>query len=139
MSKRRRNILLCVGGLMVGGVVYILFRENAYISELFNELPLILFIRSALGSRIGIWISFYLPDCLWGFSLACGIQAICQPKRGGLFISAFTAFVCGLIWELLQWGNLVSGTGDLWDVLMYFLGSTLTIFINIKERKHEEA
>lgn len=137
MEKRQRNILMCVGGLLLGAAVYLLFRENTYLSLLFCKSAFLSNIRTVIHSVAGVYISFYLPDMLWAFSLCCGIQAIYLPKSGG--IAAAVAFVCGLIWELLQWIDVVSGTGDYWDILMYFLGSIFAIIINVRREKNEEA
>lgn len=139
MENRQRNILLCVVGLLFGAAVYLLFREKTYFSLLFRGLAFLDRVRTVVDSTVGIRISFYLPDFLWAFSLCCGIQAIYSPKGRGIYAAAGVAFVCGLIWELLQWIDLVSGTGDYWDILMYFLGSTLAIIMNIRREKNEEA
>ena len=139
MEKRLRNILMCAGGLLLGVAVYLLFRENTYLSLLFQGSTFLACIRAVIDSKAVMQISFYLPDLLWSFSLCCGIQAIYLPKSSGIYAAAAVAFVCGVAWELLQWTDLVSGTGDYWDILMYFLGSTFAIIMNIRREKNEEA
>lgn len=138
MSIRQRNILFCTGGLVVGGVVYLLFREGSYLSHSFNGAPLLSVVRNMFKGTAGIYISFYLPDFLWAFSLGCGIQAINLPKSMGIYAAGAVAFACGLVWEILQWASVVSGTGDYWDILMYFLGSVLAILVNKRRENHEE-
>lgn len=135
MSKRSQNILLCAVALVVGAVIYILYRDNTYISRWFSYIAFVRSLRTMANGYASNFVGFYLPDLLWGFSLSCGIQAIYLPGRRGVFISATVAFICGVLWEVLQWTDLVSGTGDIWDILMYFAGSVLSTLINIKERK----
>lgn len=138
MSVRPKNILLCTGGLLIGGAVYLLFREGSYLSHLFDGIPLLSLVRDIFNGTAGTHISFYLPDFLWAFSLCCGIQAIYLPKGMGIYVAGMAAFACGLIWEILQRTAVVSGTGDYWDILMYFLGSVLAILVNKRRENHEK-
>ena len=135
MSKRSKNILMCAVALFVGAGIYILFRSNAYISKWFDYLDIIRFLRTMTGGYANDFIRFYLPDLMWCFALSCGIQAIYVPVGRGISISAMVAFACGVLWEVMQWTGMVSGTGDLWDILMYLAGSILSILINIKGEK----
>lgn len=135
MSKRQKNILRCLGALVLGAILYILFRKNTWVAHLFDGIGFVRCLRSMVQSISLNWLRFYVPDLLWAFALSCGIQAICVPKRGGVPACALSAFICGLVWEFLQWSHVVSGTGDLWDVLMYLTGSVLSILINIKGEK----
>lgn len=95
MSKRQRNILMCAGGVLVGAVLYILFWKEAYVSRLFNSLPCVAGLRRFFGGRWGGWLSFYVPDFLWAFSLSYGIQAICLPKWREIVMSAAAVLICG--------------------------------------------
>ena len=135
MSNRQKNTLLCFWALMLGAAVYILLRPNTWISHLFDSIELVSDLRNAAKSLSRNWFRYYAPDLLWAFALSCGIQAIYEPEHKGVFFCALTAFGCGVVWEILQWSNIVSGTGDLWDILMYLTGSVLSILINVKGEK----
>lgn len=135
MSKRWRNILLCMGSLLLGTALYILFRKNTWVAHLFDGIGFVCRMRCVVQSVSGNWLRYYVPDLLWAFSLSCGIQAICESKQKEIPVCAALAFACGTVWEVLQWTNLVSGTGDFWDILMYLTGSVLSILINIKGEK----
>ncbi len=135
MAKRSTNILLCIAALITGAAIYVLFRTNAYISKWFDCVDFIGTLRTIAVGYTNGFIKFYLPDFLWCFALCCGMQAIYLPGRRGMVICALVAFSCGTLWELLQWGGAVSGTGDFWDILMYLSGSILSILINIKGEK----
>ena len=135
MSNRQKNSLLCLGALMLGAVVYILFRPNTWVSHLFDGIEFIVDLRSAVASPSRNWFRYYVPDLLWAFALCCGIQAIYEPEHKGVLFCALTALCCGVVWEMLQWSRIVTGTGDVWDILMYLTGSVLSILINVKGEK----
>ena len=44
------------------------------------------------------------------------------------------AFFCGVLWELLQLCNVVSGTGDFWDILMYSIAALLATIIKSNKK-----
>jgi len=134
MSMRRKNFLLSVVALAVGGFIYILFRENSYIGQLFSGSDCVQNLRSVLQLMSCDLIKFYLPDFLWGLSLSCGLLAIRNGGDRSTFLCAGIAFACGFSWELLQLMEAVGGTGDCIDVLMYLLGSAFCVQINLKER-----
>lgn len=135
MTKRIRNVMIAVLALVAGGLIYILLRENTYIAQLFHHNKMISFLRQTIPMDKWMWISFYLPDYLWGFALTCALIALFMPSRKGAVLCGVAAALCGLAWELLQVSQLVRGTGDWWDVMMYFVASTTGILINLKERK----
>lgn len=135
MTKRIRNVMIAVLALVAGGLIYILLRENTYIAQLFHHNKMISFLRQTIPIDKWMWISFYLPDFLWGLALTCALIAVFMPTPKGVVLCGVAAALCGLSWELLQVSQLVRGTGDWWDVMMYFLASTTGILINLKERK----
>ena len=132
MSKRNLNILLSISALVIGGLIYILFRDNSYIAILFNHIPIIQYIRQHVTTLRVHFIKFYLPDLLWGFSLCSGLHAIYLPNAKTSVLCGITAFSCGAIWEIMQYMGILSGTGDLLDVLMYLFGCLVCIIINLR-------
>lgn len=132
MSERRWNIFFCMLALALGGCCYVFFRGNSHIAILVRR---IVELESVSWKGFQI-LSWYLPDFLWGFALACGLVVIygCERSLG----CATVAFVCGCLWELMQFANVVSGTGDVLDVLMYLAGGLLCIGINMKRRRKDE-
>ena len=135
MPKRQNNILLGLVALLLGAMLYILFQENTWVSQLFAQMVFRPKLWDQYPAMNMDWLCYYIPDFLCAFSLTCGIQAVCLPKTEELFGCAVIVLVCGTLWEIFQWCGVISGTGDFWDVLMYLSGSTLSILMNIKERK----
>ena len=135
MSNRKLNVLSCLTALLVGGLLYILFRPGTYISSLFNRAPYIIKLRQICLPYASNASKFYTPDFLWAFALGCGLIAICAPKKRGILLCSLLAFLCGVAWELLQYMRVFSGTSDICDIIMYALASALCIIINLKEIK----
>lgn len=138
MSKRRINILLGTMTLVLGFLIYIFFRTNTHIARAFDKIDWIVYIRRQLPGCSNDFIKFYLPDFLWGFSLNCGLMAIYDPRVKGGILCGCIALVSGCIWEILQYIGIVSGTGDVIDIIMYLLASIIHIIINLKERENEK-
>lgn len=135
MSDRGKNVIISSMSLVLGGASYIIFRDNTYIGGIFDEYSLVLSVRNLLNEMSCDFVKYYLLDFLWGLSLSCGIIAIHKPKTKGIFLSALTAFICGCVWELLQYIGFVSGTGDWLDVLMYLSASLMSVLINKRRRE----
>lgn len=133
MLNAKKNYLLCILSLIMGGLLYVLFRPNTYIGGIFTAFPCVNTIAQICAIYANDLLKFYLPDFLWGFSLGCGFIAINKPKFGGVVACSFCSFLCGFVWELLQYFHIIKGTGDILDIIMYFLASAVCIIINIKE------
>lgn len=137
MTLRKKNALFCFVSLTVGGLLYILFRPNTYVGEIFDvpaSLATICQVRLPYAYDL---LCFYLPDFLWGLSLSCGLIAIHTPGTKGIALCAGASFLCGCAWEVLQFLHIVSGTADIHDVIMYLFASAVCIILNLKEIKRE--
>lgn len=135
MSKRRMNILFGTVALFLGTFLYIVFRSNTYIGQIFDIFYLINSIRTYCSMYATDFLKFYFPDFLWGFSLGCGLYVIYNPGRKGIILCGCSTFLCGCLWELLQYFHIVSGTGDVLDMMMYLLASFFITIINLKEEQ----
>lgn len=135
MSKQKMNVLLGIVALVLGGFIYVAFQENSYVARFCAQLENISYLQKNLNVYSNDFLLYYFPDFLWGFSLCCGLQIIHRPGVRGTLLCSVVAFLCGMLWELLQSGDYVIGTGDVIDVLMYLLASFVSIIINLKERE----
>ena len=133
--KRYVNCTVAIASLLTGGAIYVLFRENTHIARLFSSITLIEPFRIWLKETPSDVFRFYLPDFLWGLSLGCGLQAILKPTARKNLLCGGVAFLCGVIWECLQFSHIISGTGDILDIVLYLLACALCTFLNIKERE----
>ena len=131
MTNRKIYCLLSIISLGLGTAIYICFRENSYIGIISGNFYIIDLVQNLTASLSWKFIQYYLPDFLWGFSLGCGLLAIYTPKKAGGFICSGIAFASGCIWELLQYTDIINGTGDFLDILMYLSASAMCTTINI--------
>lgn len=123
-SKRAiRCILLMIGsGALVSGLLlYLAFRDTTYVALAVSRVVPLGWLRNALQPFDASCMRYYLPDFLWAFSLSCGLHLIFLPRRYGSMGCTLTVFGCGLGYECLQWGGVISGTGDAADILLYLL------------------
>ncbi|MBE6796932.1 MAG: hypothetical protein E7531_01125 [Ruminococcaceae bacterium] len=131
MSKRILFILFSALFLLVGATIYVLLRPNTYIAQFIGNLIGL----NPLGEVGCNFLKFYLPDFLWAISLCFALYAIYLPNPKTSIILSVVVFVCGVVWEALQWAGVLGGTGDLLDVIMYLVASMLAVTFNLKKEK----
>lgn len=134
MSKRIRMLLLCLLSLTLGVIIYTYYRSDTYIGNLIRE---ILNIEYKTANHFS-FISYYIPDYLWAFSLCSGLFAIYPLKPSLGFWWGIVTFIYGVIWEIMQYFALISGTFDIVDIIMYFTAASSVVTINYlfnKEKK----
>lgn len=132
MAARTKNCLLSVSAILIGGVLYILFRPHTYIANIFERYFYITEIRAWLQPISCEFVRFYLGDFLWMFALCCGLYAIFPPEENWSVVCVAIATACGIAWEVLQWIGVTTGTGDWMDILMYVLACIAANIINRK-------
>ena len=80
MSKRIINLICGFCALGIGGILYVLFREETIIARLVSDLPFIELVRSVVSAYSCSYLMYYVPDFLWAFSL--GRLLIAIPVNG---------------------------------------------------------
>ena len=138
MSKRTQNLLLACISLLSGACLYAIFRCTTYVGSLLLGLPLFQWMHNSFHHLSSPLLSYYLPDLLWCFSFCSILNAIYLPKRLGILVCGAAAILLGILWEAMQYSRIVSGTGDLWDILTYLLAALLSTIINLEGTKHEK-
>ncbi len=126
--------LISINTLLLGAVLYIWLRPESYVGAFVRQL---LKINSQANIRF-IPISFYLPDLLWGMSLCSGLYAIYPINRKRMWLWGVVTFLYGTLWELAQKLNIVSGTADIFDVILYLVAAIVVVMINKYLEKGKE-
>jgi len=121
--------------LLIGGLIYIFFRTEKLIMfdwiEDYNISILnIRTLTSEYYDKLPNWFLFSLPDGLWLFSYTSLILLIWRNKIDREnFIWIVIIPILIILSELGQLLNIVPGTFDLVDILLYSLGVILPILI----------
>ncbi|MBQ7960070.1 MAG: hypothetical protein IJ285_02520 [Clostridia bacterium] len=132
-ETRNQNVkyfLLGLASLLLGLLLYLLFRPRTHISVFVLRL-LPFDIPKAFSTADIPFFTFYLADYLWAFSLSCWLRCIFIDKSQNLLRLAIVS-LAGTTYEILQYLDIISGTGDAWDCLLYLLaGCTVNILSKI--------
>lgn len=70
----------------------------------------------------------YLPDCLWAYAFISTILIIWDRQPGLFWILAVYLVSAGF--EILQYRHWVAGTGDIKDILAYFIIFCIALILN---------
>lgn len=122
-----------VGTLLLGGLIYILFRTSSLLMfDWYDSLGLLISINnlrlytSLIIDGIPNWFLYSLPDGLWIFSYISLMLFIWQnsiSKKNIIWILIIPFLAIGS--EIGQLLGFVSGTFDYIDLVFYFLGMSL--------------
>ena len=132
MARQYTNIIISAASLFIGCLLYVLFREDTYIGNIFSHLPFITALRIWVSPISCNCVKFYFGDFLWGLSLGFGLQVFFTSRTAEILLCGCVTFLCGLIWEYLQFCGIISGTGDFWDIVSYFCAGTICIIFNLR-------
>ena len=150
MKKRKVKFILIniILPIVVGGIIYILFRQDTLI--MFNWLhnlnlyDLILALRAALSKYIIFipdWMLYSLPGALWLYSLMIFLGVIWFPLNRKLIFYIFSfGVLVGIGYEYCQYLDVIRGEFcfiDLTFNVLIIALSTLTILKYNKGLEYE--
>ena len=121
-----------VFSLILGLLIYLLFRENTIITTQTSYIMDLRLIRNMFSWAESDFLKFYFVDFLWALSLSCGLHIIFKPKTKVSLICSVVVITLGTTFELLQFFNVINGTGDILDVICYILAALTVNVINFK-------
>ena len=125
MRTRKKHLYLSIFSLMLGLLYYVFFKPNSYLHIAAAEL-----FETDFGKELDfVILNSYFCDFLWGFSLAEGLIFILGGTLKKRMLCGAIATAYGALWEVLQFAGVISGTGDLVDMLTYLQASILAVMI----------
>lgn len=80
------------------------------------------------NSILYTFVKDYGADLLWAISFTFVVQSILMLNSKSVYWLLFTTML-GAAVEVMQLFGIINGTFDLYDILVYFLGSLITIII----------
>jgi hypothetical protein len=143
INSNRLNIILCFAALLLGGIIYVLFRASEPV--FFTWIPgagldsWINFARHrsvSFGQFLPEWIIFSLPNGLWAFAYALLITGIWAGSRSWLrtfWMASIPLLVLG--YEILQYTGAIPGVFCLQDLALGMAGLIAGIIVGIKTIK----
>lgn len=140
MNKRVNHIILATAFLLIGVVVYYFFRNEVLVYESYlgiNKSKGIVSDPKLLNANwLSKSISNWLPDLCWELSFLYMLSAVWGGWTQVPKLLKLTTLLVILGSELLQALGILPGTGDILDILVYFIGFTIfTLVYSNKLRK----
>jgi len=125
--KRLSCIVIAGVSLLLGLLVYLLFNQTTY---LYISLPDWLHFRQITidNNILNALLKNYCADLLWAISFTFVVQSILMIEPPKAYLLLFTSLL-GVVVEVMQLLNILNGTFDFYDILVYFLGALISIFI----------
>lgn len=134
------NILL---PLILGLGIYLLYRPDTYVSRAIYGLWHGSAVRPPIapgkwGQRLTAFIRNYSCDMLWAYALTFSCALILGAEDRQLLLCAGICLLFELMTELLQKGQLLSGTFDLGDIALEFLTTAAAVMIIRGHRRYKK-
>ena len=134
MSNKTKKILFLISNafvpLLLGLAIYVFMKNGTYINSFlgveFNYSP---------KTVLGIFIANWFCDFLWSYALVFALYLVLSPFKNNLIFSCVTSALLGLILELLQGTNILSGTFDWWDIIIEIVAVIIALLILKKTNK----
>lgn len=121
----KKRIVLALVFIIVGAIIYLLY-DVKYITK---------------SNMIYSLIRNYLPDICWTLSFFfININFAYNISKKAMVLNSMYIFVIALIFEFLQYFNVVSGTFDALDILFYSISIIIACFIenNLRRKEYEK-
>lgn len=77
---------------------------------------------------VPVQVRNYLPDGFWAYAFISSILIIWNRQINITWITM--VFIISTCFELLQYYHKIPGTGDITDVIIYFLFFTIALILN---------
>ena len=126
MNKRLLYFLLSILCLLIGVGVYYFFKKDILVYESF--------IGIKKSNVAGYSFANWLPDLCWEISFLFMLSAVWGSWQ--LVPNSMKLFTLAVIigTELLQMRGLLPGTGDIKDILVYFIGFSIFTLLFLTKR-----
>lgn len=132
MNNRFRYLVHSVTALALGGIIYLLLRDRTHIHDILH-MPAMLYRLHFVGDG---FVRYTLPDFLWAYSFASALHALfCGRRRKFVFAAVVLS---GAVYEFAQMLSLISGTGDVLDIIMYVLAAVIADYIFFKKKENKK-
>ena len=131
------TLLSVVIPIILGAVVYFCFRPDTYISHVAQNAGIPVINLGMSGSVIAKFLRNFFPDIAWAYALPNALfLAFGGDRKKVVEIAAVTAIMIAVS-EILQFCGIISGTGDLVDIILELCSACMAIVL-VRKRVMEE-
>ena len=124
--------------VMVGAVLYFYFCPDVIFVGVIDDFLKTVFHKTVSRVVSLPWvIRFYLFDFLWSYSFA-GVMCFFFGTEDSMIPCLAIPFGIGIILEILQRVGIVSGTADIFDIIVEMAGIITAIIMIRRARKNEK-
>jgi len=142
MNRKNKFIIHVIFPMLIGGLIYILFREqNLLMFNWFSTLgldSLISYLRNRVlfANIIPIWFKYSVPDGIWIYSLTSLMLIIWyEDFNKSKYFWVLIGPLLGLSVEFGQLINIIPGTYDNTDIIFCILASIIPFYIINQNKK----
>lgn len=129
MNKRKILLIaISIDLLIVGFIFYLLFNREARIANLFYKYIHLSPPNLTIHPDLERFFRCYGADFLWSTAFTLTIQFILWLRKEKTYLLIFSCLL-GIIYEIAQYFHWTVGSADMYDVLVYVLGSIFAIIL----------
>ena len=119
--------------LVLGFIIYLGFRPDTYVSSYFCIItgwtPVLWYSDSSVFQWVFVFLRNYSCDILWAYSLPIALWIFHNHTYSSLFLIGIESIAFEILIEFLQYKTIISGTFDLWDIILEGTGSIAAILM----------
>ncbi len=116
--------------LLVGLILYLSFRKDAFISVFWGKyLPLPAPLFKSLPEWLSLFLRNYASDILWAYSLGFAIQLVLGRSKRSRLHTLVVCLCFEVILEVLQRFGVIRGTFDYLDILLEACSICLALLV----------
>lgn len=131
-GSRQKLTIFSLASLFLGIFIYLILRNDTYFHSYIPEYVKSFFYIQISENYITDFLKYYFVDFLWGISLVSALNAVSYShSKKSTVINSLVSFGVGLLFELLQLLDVISGTFDVIDISMYAVTALTGAVINI--------
>ena len=129
LIQKLKYFLLGLVAIVLGLLIYLIFRPNTYVS-----VSMKMFLKIDMPVEFSNYnvpfLKYYFADYLWAFAFSCWLRCILFDVRKRDDLCFFIVGITGILYEFMQFFGVVSGTGDIYDCLLYLLAGWTVNILN---------
>lgn len=124
--------------LAFGGICYLLFRPDTYLSHMVRSVAALPTISPSADCAVLTFLRNFLCDMLWAYALTVAVSRIIGQSlaRSAAVLAICWTLEIGIEW--LQKSQVLSGTFDPMDIFLECITTIAALLLMTRHRQHTE-